>query len=271
MLFEGFVYICGVFFFCFFGKKNRPLCFITIYLTQMSIEINGIDYELEKMKDLAYVLEKAYEYVQKIGWERATASQKFIRHIHIYIALSLVEIGIPEDNIQFETKLQNKNVDLCIFKDKKPFLVISIKSQSSSIRKNFTNSANALQGEAASLKSSYSDLKVATFMLYKETDVVENVNCKNYYIEKILLKVLPIIVPMYNSPQKFDNGCLVLWDNTATGIQIEETNTLFKEFGVIPFFAWIKNVYEGKEITSQFSAKDISTKIADFLTDEKIG
>lgn len=236
----------------------------------MNTTINNIDYDLSKMNDLQYVLEKAYQYVEKVGWDRATTTQKFIRHIHIFIALKLKAMGIPAADIRFETKLENKDVDLCVFKEDKPFLVISIKSQSRSIKKNFTNAANALQGEATHLKNSYPELKVATFILYKKTDTTINEDCTTYYTEKIPAKILPIITPYFKSSNKFDNGCIVVWDNNGNIITVDNTILVLKEFDTSNFFNWVKEIYEGKVITSQFGTDEINTKITDFLNDETI-
>lgn len=230
--------------------------------------INDIEYDIDQMIDLNYVLTKSMEYVDKTGRERATKSQKFIRHTQIYIALKLQQLDIPLNDIHFETKLHNKEVDLCVFKDNSPFLVISIKSQSSSVKKNFTNTANVLQGEVASLKLSYPNLKVVTFILYKKTDSTLNENLTSYYSDKIPTKIFPIISPHYVHNSKFDMGGIILWDRDANGIEID--NTLFQDFNTDKFFDWIKNVYEGKQVYSQFTLSDLDAKIEEFLNDDNI-
>ncbi len=80
-----------------------------------SMIIDGIEYEIERLYDLNYVLEKMNEYILKVGFEKSIRSQKFIRHLHIFIALQLSKaLNIPAQHIHFEVKLKNKNIDLGI-------------------------------------------------------------------------------------------------------------------------------------------------------------
>lgn len=232
--------------------------------------INKIEYDISKMNNLNYVLEKANEYVDKVGWTRATKSQKFIRHIQIFIALKLKDFDIPDNDIRFETKLIGKNVDLCIFKDNIPFLAISLKSQSSSIIKNFTNTANALQGETTNLKSIYPNLKTCSFILYKKNDAELQEDCTKYYKENIPTKILPLISSHFISSNKFDFGCIVLWEITDKIIEIEQDEPIFKEFGIDNFFQKIKELYENKNVKSQFTLKEFEHNLESFLNDDKI-
>jgi hypothetical protein len=158
------------------------------------IIIDGINYEIDKMSDLSYTMNKMNEYIKNVDVLKAIRSQKFIRHLHICIALNLhKKLKIPQKNIHFEVKLKNKNIDIGIIEDDQIKLAISIKSQSSSIKKNFTNNVNSLQGEVVGLKSIYPNLRTGIVYLFKETDITTKDNCLDYYYTNIPKKLIPII------------------------------------------------------------------------------
>lgn len=109
------------------------------------------------------------EYLKTFELEYAIRSQKFIRHFHLHIALKIHKaLQIPSHCIHFEAKMRNKNVDLLIMEENAPKLALTIRSQISSIKKNFTNNINSLQGEVVGLKSIYTTLKVGLVYLLKK-------------------------------------------------------------------------------------------------------
>jgi len=189
--------------------------------TDQKFIIDSVEYDLAKMDDIEYVLAKMYDYFNNVGLEKAVKSQKFIRHLHIFIALTLCkQLDISPEFIHFEVKLRNKVIDVGIIKDGDLKVAISLKSQSSSIRKNFTNMVNALQGEVMSLKKYYPNLIVAFVLLLKRNDIKENIDCLNYYMDNIPRKLLPFI--SYGTKDRFDSGSIIIWDIDEGVVKLEE-------------------------------------------------
>jgi|GEM_PF-1352220 len=233
------------------------------------ISIDGINYEIDRMEDLNYTIKKMYEYIDKVGLEKSIRSQKFIRHMHICVALKLNKIvGISKENIHFEVKLRNKNIDIGVIEDNKIKLAISVRSQNSSIKNNFTNNINSLQGEVVGLKSLYPDIKTGVVYLFKINDLTTNVNCLDYYAANIPKKLLPIIAGNnLMTKDRFDTGCVIICDYDKDKDElIYEENDITKAFSMANFINEINDLYKETEITSQFSAAELdSTKIIEFL------
>lgn len=160
----------------------------------MNFEIDGISYELDRLEDLNYTIQKMSEYLEKVGLEKSIRSQKFIRHLHVHIALKIHKtLGIDAKDILFETKLRNKNVDIAIVQDNQVKIAITVRSQSSSIKKNFTNNINSLQGEVVSLKTYYPEARIGLVYLLKKSDLDTEDKCDSYYNENIPRRLLPLI------------------------------------------------------------------------------
>ena len=224
--------------------------------------IDGIEYDLANMDNLEYVLGKMYDYLNNIGLEKAIKSQKFIRHLHIFIALTLCKsLDISPEFIHFEVKLRNKVIDVGIIKDGDLKVAISLKSQSSSIRKNFTNMVNALQGEVMSLKKYYPSLIVAFVLLLKRKDITEGVDCLNYYMNNVPKKLLPFI--SYGTKDRFDSGSIIIWDIEDDIVKLED-NYITQVYDLDNLINDIKELYS-EELKSQFSLNNLEDRISDFL------
>jgi len=228
------------------------------------MEINNIDYDLERMHDLSYVLSKMNEYLNKIGFEKAVRSQKFIRHLHILVALKLKnDLKIPPDNIHFELKLRNKNIDVGVIEDGKIKVAISIKSQTGSIKKNFTNTINNLQGEVVGLKSLYPNLKAGLVYLFKQIDVSNQDNCLEYYKNNIPKKLLPII--SIGQKDSFDTACIIIWETENNNLKLIE-NDIIKPYSIDNFINEIGFLYQEDNLKSAFTLNNLDNdKFIDFL------
>lgn len=228
----------------------------------MQVQIDGIDYEFEKIDDVKYMIGKMGEYLNRNGLEKSVRSQKFIRHLHICIAANIHKsLKYPSDKIHFEINLHNKKVDLGLFdEDAQPFYVISIRSQISSIKKNFTNNINSLQGEVVSIKTSYPSIKVGLVYLLKVTDIDTKDECMSYYAENIPKKLLPMINTNIYSTDRFDAACLLFWDYKNGKALLVEDDYLSRVFDISSFMKDTKQIIEGKEIKSQFSFKDLDER-----------
>lgn len=237
-------------------------------MDKFDFEIEGIKYELEKFSDLNYTIQKMNEYLNKFGLENSIRSQKFIRHLHIHIALKLQkEINISPDKIHFEVKLKNKNVDIAIIDNDKVKLAVTIRSQSSSIKKNFTNNINSLQGEVVSLKTLYSDMRVGLVYLLKKVDIDTEDDCTNYYFENIPKKLLPLINTSIPTKDRFDAAMLIVWDiDTQNKVYIDYSNLFTQIFNEETFIKDVKNILDEEKINSQFSLDQLSKeKMIEFL------
>lgn len=238
-----------------------------------TIDIDGIEYEPDRMADLEYTLTKMHEYVTKFGYTKAIKSQKFIRHLHICVALKLAyELHIPKENIHFEVRLKNKNIDVGVIEDNQIKLAFSVRSQSSSIKKNFTNNVNSLQGEVVSIKSFYPDIRAGVIYLFKKNDVETKDNCLDYYLNNIPKKLMPIISGAYqNTNDRFDTGCIVIWDyDEKTNKIVLEDNLITKTFSMKNFIKDIHALYTESKLKSQFTVSDLTDKkMVDFLKPTK--
>lgn len=230
----------------------------------MNLKIDGIDYNLGNMDNLNYVLSKMNEYLNTVGFEKAVKSQKFIRHLHIFIALKLKnDLNIPDNHIHFELKLRNKNIDIGVVENDKIKIAISIKSQTGSIKKNFTNNVNALQGEVVSLKSLYPNLKTGVVYLLKEEDLTNQDNCLEYYKTNIPKKLLPII--SMGRKDSFDTACIIIWEMKQNKLTLID-NDIIRPYNIDNFISEIKFLYQEDNLKSSFKLSDLdSNKFIDFL------
>lgn len=234
----------------------------------MEFEIEGIKYELEKLLDINYTIQKMSDYLNLVGIQKAIRSQKFIRHLHLHIGLKLnMEINIPKENILFEVEMHNKKVDLLVKENDEPKIVITIRSQISSIKKNFTNNVNSLQGEVVSLKSFYPDLKVCLVYLLKQKDFTTNDDCSNYYLQNIPKKLLPLINTSRPSTNCFDAALIIIWDINEEGkIIVDDSNCFTQIYNEENFFNDLKAMIQSEKILAQFSLDDIDiNKLKEFL------
>jgi len=227
------------------------------------IIIDDITYDLDKLSDLNYVLEKMNDYISKVGFEKSVRSQKFIRHLHICIALKLnKELHVPSENIHFEVKLKNKNIDIGIVEDNEIKFAISIRSQSSSIKKNFTNNVNSLQGEVVSLKSSYPGLKVGVVYLLKKTDLDTKDDCWSYYEQNLPRKLLPLINTNIPTHDRFDAACILIWDVNDKTKKVELfSNVITETYNIVNFMNDVKEILSESKIKSQFSVSELDEEI----------
>ncbi|MCX7908224.1 MAG: hypothetical protein N2560_01720 [Ignavibacteria bacterium] len=221
--------------------------------------IEGIEYEFEKFLDLNYTIQKMSEYLQKFGLQKSVRSQKFIRHLHIHIGLKIQkELELPKENVLFEVEMKNKNVDLVITYKDEPKILITIRSQTSSIKKNFTNNINSLQGEVVSLKNYYPKCKVGLVYLLKKKDIANNEDCSNYYLENIPKKLLPIVNT--NNPTKdcFDAAMVIIWDlDDVNNVILDDSNIFVKIYNEENFIKDLKLILREQKIEPHFSLKDI--------------
>jgi hypothetical protein len=230
--------------------------------------IDGIEYDFDKMNDLNYVLGKMMAYLEKVGVEKSIRSQKFIRHLHILVAKKLADkLKDKAENIHFETQLKNKNVDLAIFDKEDLKISIAVRSQISSIKKNFTNNINSLQGEVVALKNAYPMVSVGVVYLLKRTDLEKKEDCLPYFLEQIPVKLLPILSNIgYPSKDRFDVGCIIIYDKDENGNIIIEDNLLLKNYSINTFIDSVFEVYSKLKPTSLFKYSELTEdKFIDFL------
>ena len=227
------------------------------------IIIDGIKYEVDKLSDLNYTLEKMNDYISKVGFEKSIRSQKFIRHLHICIALKLnKELNIPSESIHFEVKLKNKNIDIGIIEENEIKFAISIRSQSSSIKKNFTNNVNSLQGEVVSLKSSYPGLKVGVIYLLKKTDIDTKDDCWKYYEQMLPRKLLPLINTNIPTNDRFDAASIIIWDINEKTNKVELfSNIITQTYNIDTFMNDVKEIMSESKIKSQFSVSEMDEEL----------
>jgi hypothetical protein len=232
-----------------------------------TFSLDGIEYNIDKLYELDYTIQKMSEYLQQYGLEKSIRSQRFIRHLHLHIAMKLQrELGINPEDILFETKLRNKNVDIAVVQQNEVKLAITVRSQSSSIKANFTNNINSLQGEVVSLKTYYPNAKVGLVYLIKKTD--EKGDCEAYLNENIPKKLLPLINSSIPTKDRFDTAMIVIWDydETSEKVKLIENNIFTKVYNEENFIKDIKNILEEEKINSQFSLKELDKdKIIEFL------
>lgn len=212
------------------------------------------------------------EYLGKYGLEYSVRSQKFIRHFHLHIALKIQkELKVSGDYIHFELKMYNKNVDLAIVENNNVKLALAIRSQSSSIKKNFTNNVNSLQGEVVGLKSIYPNLKVGLVYLLKKTDIVSGEDLSEYYYENIPKKVLPLINTNIPTKDRFDAAMILVWDiDEKNNVFIDTENPFIKVFNEDTFIEDVKKIIDEEKLISQFTLKEIDKdKIREFLKENK--
>lgn len=232
-------------------------------------ELEGIEYDIEQFDDLNYTIQKMSENLKKYGIEKSIRSQSFIRHLHLHIGFKLQkELDIPKENILFEANLKNKNVDIVIMENNKPKVLITIRSQTSSIKKNFTNNINSLQGEVVSLKSFYPTCKIGLVFLLKKIDLATKDDCTNYYEENIPKKLIPLIAPNHINKDRFDTAMIIIWDIKEDGtIYIDNQNIFTKIYNEENFIKELKNIILPQLIKAQFSLNELDLdNIKNFLS-----
>ncbi|ROL55963.1 hypothetical protein D9V84_10015 [Bacteroidetes/Chlorobi group bacterium Naka2016] len=232
-------------------------------------EIEGIEYELENFYDLEYTIQKMNEVLNRFGLEKVIRSQNFIRHLHLHIAVKLSkDLNIPQNSVIFEANLRNKKVDLAIMEGNQPKVLITIRSQTSSIKKNFTNNINSLQGEVVSLKTYYPDSYIALVFLLKRTDLSSKTDCLEYYNENIPKKLIPLINTSIPTKDRFDAALIIIWDIDNNGnIYLEKDNFFAKIYNVDNFLKDINSIISPQKITSQFSLSDLDLiNVRNYLT-----
>ncbi|RME16978.1 MAG: hypothetical protein D6799_04360 [Bacteroidetes bacterium] len=217
-------------------------------------EIESIQYDFHQLDNLNYIIQKMNEYIQKVGREKSIRSQKFIRHLHLCVGINLhKKLGIPEHWIKYEVKLKNKNVDLAIINDKDEILfAISIRSQIASVKKNFTNNINSLQGEVVGLKSLYPGLKVGLIYLYCATDWETNDNLLPYYNEQIPRKLFPLINTYTPTNDRFDAASILLFET-----YIQKNFPIPDIFKVYNFDNFLEDVKENLSVQSPSYQQDL--------------
>lgn len=128
--------------------------------------------------------------------ERAVRSQAFIKKLHNYCIYELKRIGISERKVQIETEVEiygthkKKKVDVAVVHPQAgPLIVISIRSQMSSINKNKFNNYEMLIGDVISLHERYPSLVVGNiFLLPKKSYLNDEIPPFDEY-EKLLKKI----------------------------------------------------------------------------------
>lgn len=142
-------------------------------------------------------------------------SQKLVRPLQLHVAYEVShQLGIEPENILLEVELPVKNVDILIVDNTSgkdmPLLSISIRTQVASIKKNFTNNVNQLQGEVVSLKNYYPSLFTALVYLFSKVDMTTGEDCTSYYSENIPHKLLPTIGYGGNNRDRFDAALILV-------------------------------------------------------------
>jgi len=154
-----------------------------------------------------------------------------------------------------------------IIENKELKIAISVRSQSSSIRDNFTNNVNSLQGEVVSLKNLYPDINTGVVYLLKRHDIDDDYDCLPYYEENIPKKLLPIISGQGAlSKDRFDTGCIIIWDIDKKGkVYFEKKSWITSIFSIKNFLNEIKGLYGEAQLKSQFTVADLEKKFISFL------
>jgi len=150
-------------------------------------------------------------------------------------------------------------------------LVVAVRSQSSSIKKNFTNNINSLQGEVVSIKTFYPEAKVGLVYLIKKTDIDTGEDCESYLNENIPKKLLPLINTSIPTKDRYDAAMIVIWDyDEKSGmVSIMKNNIFTQIYNEDNFIRDIKSILEEEKIKLQFSLADLSDeKIIRFLKGE---
>jgi hypothetical protein len=147
-------------------------------------------------------------------------------------------------------------------------LVVAVRSQSSSIKKNFTNNINSLQGEVVSIKTFYPEAKVGLVYLIKKTDIDTDEDCESYLNENIPKKLLPLINTSIPTKDRYDAAMIVIWDYDAHSgrVSIMKNNIFTQIYNEDHFIRDIKSILEEEKIKFQFSLADLNDeKIIRFL------
>jgi len=167
----------------------------------------------KKYIDLNYTIKKMDELLKGEDKIKIIRGQQFIKLLHFSVAMNLYKkLNIPPENIFLEVKLKNKNVDIAVISGEKLNYVITVRSQMLSIKKNFTNNINSLQGELVSLKTLYPGLYIGLIYLLKGLD--ENEQCLiDYYKEQIPRKLFPLINTYSSTIQTFDSAAILLYES----------------------------------------------------------
>ena len=177
-------------------------------------------------------------------------------------------LGIHPENIHFELALKNKNVDLGVIEKDELKMVISIRSQSSSIRKNFTNNINGLQGEIVGLKNIYPNIVAGVLYLLKKRDLTDNYDCLEYYLQNIPRKLLPIISgAKVGLDDCFDTGSIIIWDlDENDRVSFLTDNYISQTFSIDNFFDDLREHYSEIKLKSQFNLNQLdSQRFSHFL------
>ncbi|MCX7980855.1 MAG: hypothetical protein N3A68_07420 [Bacteroidia bacterium] len=149
-------------------------------------------------------------------------SQRLIRPLHLYVAYQIYSrFNVSPEAILLEAKLPLKNVDVLVVEkvgsQALPVMAISIRSQLASIKKNFTNNVNQLQGELLALRSYHPTLSVGLLYLLSRKDYTTGEDCVEYYTKQIPKKLLPLIGVGGFARDRFDAALILVADWNEKG------------------------------------------------------
>ena len=117
--------------------------------------------------------------------------------------------------------LYNKNVDVCITKDKKPVYVVSLKSIQSNFKQNNNNYFESMLGEAVNLISSN--------IVFRQADSVEAQDIVENYMGFAYLTVLPNEVFYYKKNKDVKNIEKIMMANVDKYLKLCKFSILAKE------------------------------------------
>jgi hypothetical protein len=115
--------------------------------------------------------------------KKAVRSQKMIKELHKFSARELKRLGISEEKV--EIKLEGtifgshkpKDVDVVVIHPEAgPLIVVSVRSQMSSVDKNFLGYYEGIIGDVISLHDKYPDLVVGEIYMLPERTIIRDEN-----------------------------------------------------------------------------------------------
>lgn len=193
-------------------------------------------------------------------------SQKLVRPLHLYVAYTLHQrLNFSPEQIYLEAGLPLKKVDVLVLSQaethKVPLLAVSIRTQVASIKKNFTNNINQLQGEAIALRSHYPALPIALVYLLKAEDHTEKEDCLPYYAENLPIKLLPLIGMGGINSDRFDAALLLIrdWDKKGKLLspRLPPSLGFIQGYEEEAFWNRLQNIVGEKAIKAPYTLADL--------------
>ncbi|MBN2020694.1 MAG: hypothetical protein JW749_10785 [Sedimentisphaerales bacterium] len=115
--------------------------------------------------------------------KKAVRSQEMIKLLHDFSVQELKRLGISEKEVTIRTEARifgshkPKEVDVAVIHPQAgPLIVISLRSQMSSIEKNFANYYEGIIGDVISLHGKYPDLVIGQIYLLPKRTIIKDKN-----------------------------------------------------------------------------------------------